>query len=107
MASRSQKAPRWRQWSEDEARSVLARLDASGQSVAEFARFIGVSPHRITYWRSKLAAPPSAPFVPVRLATHSAIELAIGPVSLRLPEGTSAERVADLLAAIARKVGAC
>ena len=108
MASRSKKSPRRRQWSVEEARSVLARLDASGQSVAAFARSLGVSEHRITYWRAKLAAPTaSAPFVPVRLVRHASIELALGPLSLRLPESTSAERVADLLAAIARKVGAC
>jgi hypothetical protein len=86
---------------------VLARLDASGQSVAEFARSIGVSPHRITYWRSKLVAPTAAPFVPVRVLSPAAIEFSLGPVSLRVPETTSAERVAELLAAIARKVGAC
>lgn len=112
MATRSNNSPQYKQWSEDEARAALARLDASGQSVAAFARSIGVSAHRITYWRAKLAIASTTqarhgPFVPVRIAAHASLEVALGPVSLRLPEHTSAERVADLLAAIARKVGPC
>lgn len=113
MASRSLKAPRWRQWSVDEARTMLSRFDASGQSVGAFARSIGVSPHRISYWRAKLSAreravAAQAPFVPVELVSrHAAIEISVGPVSLRLPKDTSSERLADILAALARKVGAC
>ena len=109
----------WRQGSPEEARSVLARFDASGKSLAAYARSIGVSEHRLTYWRAKFAAQPApsleaaaaprgvAPFVPVQVLSRPAIEPTLGALSLRLPADTSDERVVALFTALARRVGAC
>ncbi|MDP3196599.1 hypothetical protein [Tabrizicola sp.] len=99
---------RWRQWSEGEAREVLARLAASRQSVAAFARENGVSAHRITYWRARLGEPQSAQlFVPVRVRGGATVELEIGPVVLRVREDISAERIAEIVVAIAQRQRAC
>lgn len=58
MSQRTPKPQHWRQWTEREARDVLARLDRSELSAAAFARSIGVSINRIRYWRTRLAATP-------------------------------------------------
>jgi hypothetical protein len=47
MSQRPSKSPRWQQWTEREARDVLARLDRSDLSAAAFARSLGVSINRI------------------------------------------------------------
>jgi hypothetical protein len=44
----------WPRWTEDEARTALAELAGSGQSVAEFARCRGFSTARIRYWKERL-----------------------------------------------------
>ena len=53
---------------------MLAALSASGESDRAFARRTGTAPHRISYWRKKLAGGDSADgqskgpgFVPVRV----------------------------------------
>ena len=108
MSNRKPVAARWRKWSEGEAREVLARLAASGKSVAAFAREIGVSAHRITYWRTRLGESRSAQlFVPVRVRGGAALELEIGPVVLRVPEETHAERIAEIIVAIVQRQRAC
>ena len=43
----------WTRWSPADARSVLAELEASGLSVAEFARRRGVHPERLRRWRAR------------------------------------------------------
>jgi hypothetical protein len=43
----------WHQWTEDEARSALAELARSGESVAAFAGSRGFSTQRVRYWKKR------------------------------------------------------
>jgi transposase-like protein len=43
-----------RRWREEDAATVLAALDASGQSVAEFAERHGLDMQRLHFWRRRL-----------------------------------------------------
>lgn len=45
------------QWSEHEARAVIAAWRRSGQSVERFATSKGIVPQRIYWWRKKLEQP--------------------------------------------------
>lgn len=63
--------PFWRaqpRWSVREARAALADLDASGLSIAAFAKREGLVPERLYNWRRRLAetVAPKADFVEVR-----------------------------------------
>lgn len=114
MSRRSPPTAHWTQWSESEARTALARWSSSGLSAARFARELGVSPHRLLYWRDKLGAASASPlaapapaFVPVQLIAPADLVLTVGDVSLRLRDDTAADRVADLLCAIVARVRAC
>lgn len=48
------------QWSEHEARAVIAAWRRSGVSVEQFAESKGIVPQRIYWWRKKLE-PPARP----------------------------------------------
>jgi len=56
-----------RRWTEDEARAALARLDASGLSVAAFAAREGLDDQRFYWWRRRLgvAKKPTGKFVEI------------------------------------------
>jgi transposase-like protein len=67
---------RRKHWSEDEAREILDKLAASGETVAAFARRRGLWPGRLWSWKKRLAqgspaetvspaAPEAPPFVPL------------------------------------------
>lgn len=43
-------------WSFDDARGVLAAFEASGLSIAEFARQEAIDPQRLYMWRRKVGA---------------------------------------------------
>ena len=64
MTRRSAKQ-RWKQWTEAEARAALAAWEDSGESMVAHARKLGVSSHRLSYWRARLAPAPELAFVPV------------------------------------------
>jgi hypothetical protein len=89
-------------WSADDARSVLARLDASGLATQEFAAQEGIDRQRLYYWRARLrAAPPAFVEVARTIASTSAIEVVLrsGRV-LRVADGFSEEtlrRLAQIL----------
>jgi hypothetical protein len=55
------------QWTEVEARAVLAAQKKSGLSVDAFARDNGLLPQRLYWWRKKLAATMAATVMPVRV----------------------------------------
>jgi len=64
------------QWSEVEARGILAALEKSGLSAKAFARERGITPQRIYWWKAKLepiAAPKRSPLalLPVRVAPEA------------------------------------
>ncbi len=103
---------RWRQWTEGEARTALEELLRSGASLSEFARRKGVSVQRLGYWRKRLghAEPPA--FVAVTLPQptrrpSAPIEIAVGAVLVRLPEGLDADRIADIVKALATRFERC
>jgi transposase-like protein len=84
------------QWTEEQAREVLARRGASGLSVERFARQMGFVPQRLHWWRSRLAKSDVEPaavaeridrpqFVPV--VVRAAEPAAEGAVPLRVHIG--------------------
>jgi|SRR5688572_12606057 hypothetical protein len=98
----------WRQWKEDEARTALAELAASGETLVAFSRRTGVSLARLAYWRKRVPLPDTTPtgFVAVDLAGVSARQLeivALGVV-VRVREDLDADQVAQLVEAIGRRV---
>lgn len=57
MAKRRTAAPRRTQWTEADARRVLAEWEHSGDSLEGFARSRGLVPQRLAWWRKRLLAP--------------------------------------------------
>lgn len=57
-------------WTEAEAQAVLEAYEASGLSVAEFARRQGLGAQRLRWWKKRRAeeAGPALSFVPVHVA---------------------------------------
>ncbi len=100
---------RWRQWTEQEARTALEELAGSGQSVAEFARSRQVSAQRLSYWKKRLGdvgRPPA--FVAVSLphaSSSSPVEIVSGRIVVRVRDDADVERVARLVEALARRLG--
>ena len=62
-----------RRWNETDARSVLAALESSGLSAAEFAYREGFDAQRLYWWRRRLANSPDEASAPsfVELSTSS------------------------------------
>ena len=56
-------------WTEGEAQRVLEAYEASGLSVAEFARRHGLGPQRLRWWKKRRAEQkgPALSFVPVHV----------------------------------------
>ena len=106
-------------WTEEKAREVLAQLERSGKTVREFAKTIGVSHHKLAFWRKRLGprraqrkvskSTKQSTFVPVKLIapSPSALELKLGPFTLRLPSDADPNSLAEFLAALARKLELC
>ena len=65
--SRTVDGRRWRQWTEEEARTALEELSRSGVSLSEFARRKGVSVNRLVYWKKRLGPLRPPTFVAVTL----------------------------------------
>jgi hypothetical protein len=114
MSQRPPKPQHWQQWTEREARDVLARLDRSELSIAAFARSLGVSIDRIRYWRARLAATPQpaaapapAPFIAVRVRSAHTIKITLAALCIELAADTDAERLADIVAALAKRQLPC
>jgi transposase-like protein len=102
MARRSPKR-RWKQWTETEARAALAEWKQSGASMEAFAREHGFSPHRLSYWRTRLAETGEVAFVPVVSSVRSdaVIEIEGAGILVRVREGLDAEQLARVVAAVA------
>ena len=62
-----------RQWKEDQAKRVLDAWGNSGQSAAAFAKRLGITPQRLSWWRKRLGAEEGA-------------EATWVPVTVRWPE---------------------
>ncbi len=108
-----------------DARELLAECEASGMTLADFARSKGMHPQRLGWWKTKFArqAPPprdpptpvtapATPFVPVRvlttpqppappLSSATPFEIVLGDArTLRVPQQFSATALAQLLAVL-------
>lgn len=98
--------PIWRaqlRWSAREARAALAALDASGLSIATFAKREGLVPERLYNWRRKLgeSVAPTADFVEVRAKTSGRVEVLFpSGVTLRAAETIEPAVLARLVAAL-------
>jgi transposase len=68
-------------WTEGEAQAVLEAYEASGLSVAEFARRHGLLPQRLRWWKKRRAEQkgPALSFVPVHVAAPPSREAQQAP----------------------------
>ena len=93
-----------RNWTERDAREVLAACEASEESAAGFARRLGIDVHRLWRWRSRLSVTSSS-FVPVEvrgLVPALVVTTADGVrVEVSTADATSAEWVATVLVRLA------
>jgi hypothetical protein len=93
-----------RAWSEQEAREVLAKWAASGETMWGFARARGLTPQRVAWWRKKLggggaertpACGVAETFVPVmvraREVSRVGVEAAPSPVVVGVGEAVRVE----------------
>ena len=80
------------EWTEDEARTALARWRQSGQTIAAYARAHGVSAPRLYWWRRRLRATAPAAELGRELRLAPATIVSTGAmVELRLPSGVVVE----------------
>jgi len=98
-------------WSREQAREVLERQQASGDSMTAFARRMGFVPQRLFWWKSRLQPGPepkaAQSFVPVVVREQAAetgarisVELGGGiRVQVNHVDAATASRVALLLRA--------
>jgi len=104
-----------RTWTADEARAVLDRWEASGESGASFAGSIGVVPQRLFWWRKRLeheraaglgrgGVKKSPTFAPVEVRPAAVVALC-APVVVTTPAGVRIE-VGEVDAATAAWVAA-
>jgi hypothetical protein len=89
-----------RRWTVDDARAVLARLEASGMALREFAEREGLDCQRLYRWRAQIGAVAKPAFVEIARPTSEArieVVLRSGHV-LRVAPGFEAESVRRLVA---------
>ena len=98
-----------KKWTAAVAKAVLDELDASGQSLAEFAAEQGLHPVRLSRWRSRLASralQPTAALVPVTVngarsiqvgSASVVVETNVMRVEIHDHERTAAAWVAELI----------
>jgi len=105
----------WRQWSEAEARAHLDEFSRTAESAVGFARRMGISTRRLTYWKKRLASAKGREtkpaFVAVTMpATPSAraeIEIRVAGVAVIVHEGCDVEHVARVVEALGRRTRPC
>jgi hypothetical protein len=100
---------RWQRWTEEQARAALGELTQSGVSLGKFAELKGVSVQRLAYWRKRLAP---ARFVRVDLSasassTEPRIEIVVDGVVVRVREALGADKLVELVDALARRPRRC
>ena len=96
-----------RQWTQEEARRLLAGAERKGQSLSALARELGVSRQRLAWWQKRLAgmdADTGAKFVEVTVAAGAparpfAVQTRSGH-SVTVWPGFDAEELARLLAVV-------
>lgn len=97
-------------WTEDEARRILESWQRSGDTLAAFARKLGVGASRLYYWKKRLGSPtpterPALSLIPATVVTTSTEPM----IAIRLPGGieldvanASPNWVAAMVAELAR-----
>jgi hypothetical protein len=108
MTRRSAKQ-RWKQWTEAEARAALVAWEDSGESMVVHARKLGVSSHRLSYWRARLAPAPELAFVPVvgPARADACIVIERAGVVLRVRESVDPALLTGILTALVRVEAPC
>lgn len=100
---------RGRRWTAEVAQQVLAAHEASGESLARFARRQGVPVQRLHWWRRRLSdwerpARAEATLVPaiIECADRAAVKLQVGAVTVEVFEAraVSASWLAELVRAL-------
>jgi transposase-like protein len=90
-----------RRWTAEEARQVLAAQEASGESLAGFARKRGLKAQRLQWWRSRLAAweQPAQTLVPAVVEARAlpAVRLRVAGVEVEIAEPVEAGWLAELI----------
>lgn len=79
----------WTRWTPEHAAGVLRELDASGLTLAQFARRRGLCVQRLRRWRDRLVVPPTVgprlvELVPAVTAPH---DERVGSIRLHCPTG--------------------
>ena len=99
----------WRVWGEQDARTALAELAESGESISKFALRRGISTQRIYYWKRRIveALGPGFVAVPLPAARVDQIEITADGVTIRVREGLAPERWAAILDVLARRGRGC
>jgi len=95
-------------WNEAKARSILEAWQQSGETLAGFARQLGVNRKRLTRWASRLRVRESETitFHPVRLVgedargPRAAIEIEVGRRRVRVWPGFAADDLRRVLAVL-------
>lgn len=77
-----------RNWSEAEARRVLAACEASGLSMRAYAMREGLRPRRLYWWTNRLAAVERS-----RRVEDEAVRFVPAVVKVELPRGTSGSAI--------------
>jgi transposase-like protein len=87
-----------RRWTTDDARAVLAALDASGLTIREFADREGLDPQRLYRWRAQIGETAPAFVEIARAAVGPGIEVVLrsGHV-MRVPDGFGADTLRRLV----------
>jgi len=93
MAKRPSSAARRPQWTEADARGVLAEWEHSGKTLEAFARSRGLVPQRLAWWRKRLRAARPQTSTALTFVPATVIGAAtVGPAAvIRLPHGVVIE----------------
>lgn len=98
-----------RRWTLEDARAVLARLEASGLALREFAEREGLDRQRLYRWRTQIGVTAKPTFVEITRPTSGAgieVVLRSGHV-LRVPAGFEVETVRRLVAILDDEASPC
>jgi transposase-like protein len=98
-----------RRWTPEDARAVLAELEASGLSLREFAEREGLDRQRLYRWRAQIGVAAEPTFIEIaRPSSGAVIEVVLrSGHMLRVPAGFEAETVRRLVAILGDEAAAC
>ena len=93
-------------WHEADARVIIGAWRHSGETVAAFARRLGVDPRRVSRWAARLSPVAPAPmhFHPVRVASEGAGDRRAASIEIELGGGRRVRVTAGFEAEDLRRV---